>query len=62
MDGGFWEKIARFFGKTDVKVLNIGGKKEFTESVPMNILEQRYRLTNELIFENVQEVLGVSVK
>ena len=62
LDGGFGEKIARFYGKTDVKVLNFGGKKEFTESIPMNILEQRYHLTNELIFENVQEVLKVSVK
>ena len=45
-----------------MKVLNYGGLKEFTESVPMETLEQRYRLSNELIFENVQEILTVPVK
>lgn len=31
LDGGFGEKIARFYGGTDVKVLNFGIKKEFLD-------------------------------
>lgn len=29
LDGGFGEKIARFYGNSDVKVLNYGLKKNF---------------------------------
>ena len=31
LDGGFGEKIARFYGNSDVKVLNYGLKKEFLD-------------------------------
>ncbi|MDD6659154.1 MAG: 1-deoxy-D-xylulose-5-phosphate synthase, partial [Eubacteriales bacterium] len=31
LDGGFGEKIARFYGNSDVKVLNFGLKKEFLD-------------------------------
>ena len=35
LDGGFGEKIARFYGNSDIKVLNFGGLKEFTDRVPL---------------------------
>lgn len=52
LDGGFGEKIARFYGDSDVKVLNFGGKKEFTDRVPLKELYERYHLTPELIVKD----------
>lgn len=57
VDGGFGEKISRFFGNSDVKVLNFGGKKEFTDRVPLKTLYERYHLTTELIVEDVKKCL-----
>lgn len=57
LDGGFGEKIARFYGSSDVKVLNYGAKKEFTDRVPVEELYKRYRLTKEQITEDVKVLL-----
>lgn len=57
LDGGFGEKIARFYGNSDMKVLNYGGKKEFTDKVPLEELYNRYRLTKELISDDVAKIL-----
>ena len=57
LDGGFGEKVARYFGNSDVKVLNFGGKKEFTDRTPMEELYNRYHLTPELIVEDVEDAL-----
>lgn len=57
VDGGFGEKISRFFGNSDVKVLNFGGKKEFTDRVPLNVLYERYHLTPELIVDDIKKYL-----
>ena len=57
LDGGFGEKIARFYGNSDVKVLNYGAKKEFTDRVSLNELYERYRLTPELIVEDIKNTL-----
>lgn len=57
LDGGFGEKISRFYGNSDMKVLNYGAKKEFTDRVPLDILYERYHLTKELITNDVQSVL-----
>lgn len=47
--GGFGEKIARFYGSSDLKVLNFGLKKEFLDRYnPADILAQN-RLTKEQI-------------
>ena len=43
LDGGFGEKIARFYGNSDMKVLNYGAKKEFTDRVSTDELYTRYR-------------------
>lgn len=58
LDGGFGEKISRFYADSDMKVLNFGGKKEFTDRTPLDELYKRYHLTKELIAEDVKEVLG----
>ena len=57
LDGGFGEKISRFYGTSDMKVLNYGADKEFIDRVPMNELNQRYRLTKELIAQDISKFL-----
>ena len=57
VDGGFGEKISRFYGNSDVKVLNFGGKKEFTDRVPLNVLYKRYHLIPELIVDDIKKCL-----
>ena len=53
LDGGFGEKISRFYSNSDMKVLNFGAKKEFTDRVPLKELYQRYHLTKELITQDI---------
>ena len=57
LDGGFGEKVARFYGDSDIKVLNFGGFKEFTDRVPLEKLYERYHLTPELIVKDVTNIL-----
>lgn len=57
LDGGFGEKVTRFYGNSDMKVLNFGGKKEFTDRVPLENLYERYHLTTELIVKDTMENL-----
>lgn len=53
LDGGFGEKVARFYGTDDIKVLNRGARKEFTDRVPLEQLYRRYRLTPEQITADI---------
>ena len=55
LDGGFGQKIASFYGDSDMKVLNYGGKKEFTDRTKVTDLYERYHLTPELIFEDIMK-------
>lgn len=57
LDGGFGEKITRFYGDSDMKVLNYGSTKEFTDRVPLKELYLRYRLTKEQITEDIEKTL-----
>ena len=57
LDGGFGEKISRFYSNSDIKVLNFGAKKEFTDRVPLKELYQRYHLTKELITQDIMNNL-----
>lgn len=57
LNGGFGEKIASFYGNVDMKVLNYGAEKEFTDRVPVEELYERYRLTPELIVEDIKNIL-----
>ncbi|MBP3886218.1 MAG: 1-deoxy-D-xylulose-5-phosphate synthase [Cellulosilyticum sp.] len=58
LDGGFGEMITRFYGDKDIKVLNFGATKEFTDNVPLEELKERYHLTPELIVSDIIKVLG----
>ncbi len=53
VDGGFGEKISRFYGNSNMKVLNYGAKKEFTDRVSIDELYKRYRLTPAQIVEDI---------
>lgn len=57
LDGGYGEKIARYYGNSGMKVLNFGAKKEFTDRTPMNELNKRYHLTTELIVKDIENLL-----
>ena len=57
LDGGFGEKITRFYGNSSMKVLNFGSDKEFTDRTPLSELYERYHLTNELIVQDIQNIL-----
>ena len=53
LNGGFGEKIARFYGNSDVKVLNYGLKKEFLDRYNPEEIVKANRLTPEQIAEDV---------
>lgn len=57
LSGGFGEKISRYYSSSDMKVLNYGAKKEFTDRVPLDELYKRYRLTNEQITEDLKKII-----
>ena len=57
LNGGFGEKISRFYGDKHMKVLNFGASKEFTNGVSMDELYKRYHLTEELIIEDIRKAL-----
>lgn len=58
LDGGFGEKIARFYGNSDVKVLNYGLKKEFLDRYNPEEIVKANRLTPEQIAEDVCGIIG----
>lgn len=58
LDGGFGEKIARFYGNSDVKVLNYGLKKEFLDRYKPEEIVKANRLTPEQIAEDVCGIIG----
>ena len=53
LDGGFGEKITRFYGNSNMKVLNFGAKKEFTDRLTYEEVYTRNHLTKELIIEDI---------
>lgn len=57
LDGGFGEKIARFYGDSDMKVLNFGLKKEFLDRYDADEVLKDNHLTAEQIAEDVEKVL-----
>lgn len=55
LDGGYGEKISRYYANSSMKVINFGAKKEFTDRE--SNLYERYHLTPELIFEDIKEYI-----
>lgn len=58
LDGGFGEKIARYYGASDMKVINYGAKKEFVDRYDIQELLRANRLTDEQIVEDITRLIG----
>lgn len=56
LDGGFGEKIARFYGNSDMKVTNLGLKKEFLDRYNPDDVLRENGLTPELIAEKAEQL------
>lgn len=53
LDGGFGEKIARYYGTSPMKVLNFGARKEFADRFDVAAFLRHNHLTAELIAEDI---------
>ncbi len=58
IDGGWGEKVARYYGNSDMKVLVRGQRKQFEDHYVVEELLKENRLTPELITEDVLNILG----
>ena len=56
LNGGFGEKIARFYGAAAVKVLNFGLKKEFLDRYDLEQVLRDNHLTPELIVSDIKNL------
>lgn len=57
LDGGFGEKIARWYGDSDMRVLNYGIRKMFADRYDVNELLVANRLTEAQITEDAEALL-----
>ena len=55
LDGGFGEKIARFYGHSDIKVYNYGLKKEFLDRYSVDDVLKENHLTPEQIYNDISK-------
>ena len=53
LDGGFGEKIARFYGPSNMKVFNYGLKKEFLDRYAVEDVMKENHLSPELILQDL---------
>lgn len=54
LDGGFGEKVASYLGNKDVKVLNYGQKRIYTDQVPLKETLKDNRMTTDQIIEDIK--------
>lgn len=54
LDGGFGEKVASYLGDKDVKILNYGQKRVYTDQVPLKQILKDNRMTVDQIVEDVK--------
>ena len=57
LDGGFGEKIARFYGDSDVKNLNFGLKKTFPDRYVVDDMIKENHLTDTQIVDDIMKLL-----
>ena len=57
LEGGFGEKIARFYGSSNVKVFNYGLKKEFIDRYDCNEILAENHLTKEQICKDIESFI-----
>lgn len=58
LDGGFGEKITRFYGNSNMKVFNFGLKKEFLDRYDVQEVLTDNHLTKDQIVADITEVLA----
>ena len=56
LDGGFGQKIASFYGPSDVKVLNYGLKKEFLDGYNAQEVLKEYGITPQNIVNDISVI------
>ena len=54
LDGGFGEKVASYLGDKDVKVLNYGQKRVYTDQTPLKDILKDNRMTVDQIVEDIK--------
>ena len=57
LDGGFGEKIARFYGDSDMRTVNFGLKKEFLDRYDANEVLRQNGITPEQIADRAAELI-----
>lgn len=57
LEGGFGEKIASFYGTSDMKVKNYGIKKSFPDRYNVEDLLRENRITKEQIIEDIKNIM-----
>lgn len=56
LDGGFGQKIASFYGNSNIKVLNYGLKKEFLDRYNVNAIMEENHLKPEMIIHDMNDL------
>lgn len=56
LDGGFGEKVASYLGGKDVKVLNYGQSRVYTDEMPVDKIYQQNHLTVNQIIDDIQNL------
>ena len=57
IDGGFGEKIARFYGDSNIKVKNYGVAKAFYDRYDVNELLDQNGITIEKICKDIEKMM-----
>lgn len=57
LDGGYGEKVARFYGDSDMKVICRGIQKEFLDGYDPSELAAKCRLTKDTIISDIESLL-----
>ena len=57
IEGGFGQKIASYYGKDSMKVLNYGLKKQLYDRYDINTVLKENHLTSEQITEDIKQIL-----
>ena len=57
LDGGFGEKISRFYSTSSMKVKNYGAQKMFTDRVPLNELYKMFGLEENQIIDDIKKLI-----
>ena len=56
LDGGWGQKVASYYGPSEVRVLNYGLKKEFLDRYNVTEVMEKNHLKTELIIEDLKSL------